>query len=74
MNKLIIAGMVASGFLGYNIKEDGTRVEKALENVQYIKSWVIEDLNGGVMDTIYAEYYINTLNETEELLIQTKYE
>jgi len=33
MNKLIIAGMVASGFLGYNIKEDGTRVEKALENV-----------------------------------------
>jgi len=34
MNKLIIAGMVASGFLGYNIKEDGTRVEKALENVK----------------------------------------
>ena len=72
MNKLIIAGMTASGLLGYNIKEDGTKVEQALENVQYIKSWVIEDLNSGVMDTIYAEYYINTLNETEELLINTK--
>ena len=68
MNKLIIAGMVASGFLGYNIKEDGTKVEQALENVQYIKSWVHEDLNSGVMDSVYAEYYINTLDETEKLL------
>jgi len=69
MNKLIIAGMIASGFLGYNIKEDGTRVEKALENVQYIKSWVHEDLNSGLMDTLYADYYITALNETEDLLI-----
>ena len=71
MNKLIIAGMVASGFLGYNIKEDGTRVEQALENVQYVKSWVLEDLNSGVMDSVYAEYYINTLSQTEELLTIT---
>jgi len=71
MNKLIIAGMVASGFLGYNIKEDGTRVEQALENVQYVKSWVLEDLNNGVMDSVYAEYYINTLSETEKLLTIT---
>jgi len=71
MNKLIIAGMVASGFLGYNIKEDGTRVEQALENVQYVKSWVLEDLNSGVMDSVYAEYYINTLSETEKLLTIT---
>ena len=70
MNKLIITGMVASGLLGYNIKQDGTKVEQALENVQYIKSWVLEDLNSGVMDTIYAEYYLNILNETEDLLIK----
>ena len=70
MNKLIITGMVASGLLGYNIKQDGTKVEQSLENVQYIKSWVIEDLNSGVMDTIYAEYYLNILNETEDLLIK----
>ena len=70
MNKLIITGMVASGLLGYNIKQDGTKVEQSLENVQYIKSWVLEDLNSGVMDTIYAEYYLNILNETEDLLIK----
>ena len=70
MNKLIITGMVASGLLGYNIKQDGTKVEQSLENVQYIKSWIIEDLNSGVMDTIYAEYYLNILNETEDLLIK----
>ena len=70
MNKLIITGMVASGLLGYNIKQDGTKVEQALENVQYIKSWVIEDLNSGAMDSIYAEYYLNILNETEDLLIK----
>ena len=62
--------VVVSGLLGYTAKQDGTKVEQALENVQYIKSWVIEDLNSGVMDTIYAEYYINTLNETEDLLIK----
>ena len=70
MNKLIITGMVASGLLGYNIKQDGTKVEQSLENVQYIKSWVLEDLNSGAMDSIYAEYYLNILNETEDLLIK----
>ena len=62
--------VIASGLLGYTAKQDGTKVEQSLENVQYIKSWVIEDLNSGVMDTIYAEYYLNILNETEDLLIK----
>ena len=62
--------VVASGLLGYTAKQDGTRVEKALTNVQYIKSWVLEDLNSGAMDTIYAEYYLNILNETEDILIE----
>ena len=62
--------VIASGLLGYTAKQDGTKVEQSLENVQYIKSWVIEDLNSGAMDTIYAEYYLNILNETEDLLIK----
>ena len=71
MNKIIMSiSVIASGLLGYTAKQDGTKVEQSLENVQYIKSWVIEDLNSGVMDTIYAEYYLNILNETEDLLIK----
>jgi len=61
--------VIASGLLGYTAKKDGTKVEEALTNVQYIKSWVYEDLNSGSMDTTYAEYYLNILNETEDLLI-----
>ena len=62
--------VIASGLLGYTAKQDGTKVEQSLENVQYIKSWVLEDLNSGAMDSIYAEYYLNILNETEDLLIK----
>jgi len=71
MNKLIIiTSVITSGLLGYNAKKDGTRVEYALDNVQYIKSWVQEDVNNGVMDSAYAEYYLNSLNQTEYLLIE----
>jgi len=71
MNKIIIiTSVVASGLLGYNAKKDGTRVEYALDNVQYIKSWVHEDVNNGVIDSAYAEYYLNSLNQTEDLLIE----
>jgi len=70
MNKIIMSmSVIASGLLGYTAKKDGTKVEEALTNVQYIKSWVYEDLNSGSMDTTYAEYYLNILNETEDLLI-----
>ncbi len=71
MNKIIMSmSVVVSGLLGYTAKQDGTKVEQSLENVQYIKSWVLEDLNSGAMDSIYAEYYLNILNETEDLLIK----
>jgi hypothetical protein len=71
MNKIIMSmSVIASGLLGYTAKQDGTRVEEALTNVQYVKSWVLEDLNSGAMDTIYAEYYLDILNETEDILIE----
>ena len=62
--------VITSGLLGYTAKQDGTKVEQSLENVQYIKTWILEDLNSGAMDTVYAEYYLNILNETEDLLIK----
>ena len=46
--------VITSGLLGYTAKQDGTKVEQSLENVQYIKTWILEDLNSGAMDTVYA--------------------
>ena len=71
MNKILMSmSVITSGLLGYTAKQDGTKVEQSLENVQYIKTWILEDLNSGAMDTVYAEYYLNILNETEDLLIK----
>ena len=71
MNKIIIITIiVASGILGYIIKKDKTKVEYALDNVQCIKGWVYEDLNDGVIDSTYAAYYLQALNQTEDLLIE----
>jgi hypothetical protein len=74
MNKLIIiVGMLSS----INCQQDGTRVdtiEKAswsylIGNIQDMKEWMVQDLNNGEIDSAYAEYYINYLNESEDLAI-----
>jgi len=74
MNKLIvIVGMLSS----INCQQDGTRVdtiEKAswsylIGNIQDMKEWMVQDLNNGEIDSAYAEYYINYLDESEDLAI-----
>jgi len=74
MNKLIImVGMLSS----LNYQQDGTRVdtiEKAswnylIGNIQDMKEWMEQDLNNGEIDSAYAEYYINYLDESEDLAI-----
>ena len=74
MNKLIvIVGMLSS----INCQQDGTRVdtiEKAswsylIGNIQDMKEWMVQDLINGEIDSAYAEYYINYLDESEDLAI-----
>jgi len=60
-----------------NCQQDGTRVdtiEKAswsylIGNIQDMKEWMVQDLNNGEIDSAYAEYYINYLDESEDLAI-----
>jgi hypothetical protein len=66
MKKLIIIITTITSVSCSQSKE----VVQALEEVQYIKSWINEDLNSGVMDSTYAEYYLEALNKTENLLIK----
>ena len=34
-----------------------------------MREWMIEDEKQGIIDSDYAEYYIERLNESEDLLI-----
>ena len=67
MNKIIITIGILSGF---SCKPDGTRVELAIDHIGDMQEWVIEDLNNGSMDSTIADYYLNHLSKTEELLTE----
>jgi hypothetical protein len=68
--KLCIATAIGLMLMMSTSCKDRTNTIQSLENVQYIKSWMIEDLNSGAIDSAYAEYYLTSLNETEDLLIK----
>jgi len=40
-----------------------------IDNIQDMKEWMIEDRNNGVIDPDYADYYIQYLEESEQILI-----
>jgi len=75
MNKLII---IIGALVGTSYQTDGTRVDytekiqiaQSIDNVQDMKEWMLEDISQGVIDTAYGEYYMEWLNETEDLLIE----
>ena len=65
MNKIIITIGILSGF---SCQPDETRVEQAIDYIGDMQEWVIEDLNSGAMDSTIADYYLQHLNKTEQLL------
>ena len=74
MNKVMITIGLLSGI---NCQTDGTSYElpeKAhwnhlVTNIQDMKEWMMEDMSQGVIDSAYAEYYIQYLDEAEDLTI-----
>ena len=68
--KLCIATAIGLMLMMATSCKDRANTIQSLENVQYIKSWMLEDLNSGAIDSAYAEYYLTSLNETEDLLIK----
>jgi len=67
MNKIIITIGILSGF---SCQPDGTKVERAIDNIGDMQEWVIEDINNGSMDSTIADYYLHALDKTEKLLIE----
>ena len=45
------------------------QINTTIDNIQDMKEWMIEDQVSGYVEWEYAEYYIEYLNESENLLI-----
>ena len=80
MNKIILTIGVASSLLTSPAEKDGTivnSVEKnkyllseALNNIQDMKEWMQSDVDKDNIITDLGEYYIEYLNETEDMLLE----
>ena len=49
---------------------DNRELDETLNNIQDMKEWMIEDRNNGVIDSVYAEYYILWLEDSEQLIVE----
>ena len=71
MKKLIIPVVLLIGVSCSTQKETVINQDfsEALNNIQDMREWMIEDQKQGIIDSDYADYYIERLNESEDLLI-----
>jgi hypothetical protein len=68
MTKIIITiGTLISMSCG---QVDNRELDETLNNIQDMKEWMIEDRNNGVIDSVYAEYYILLLEDSEQLIVE----
>jgi len=71
MKKILIA-VGALGVMSFTSNQlmNTFLLSEALNNVQDMREWMVEDQKQGIIEFDYAEYYIEYLNETEDLLIE----
>ncbi len=67
MKELIITIGVLVG-MAHNQSEK-IELMTTIDNIQDMKEWMIEDQKQGVIDSVYADYYIQYLEESERILI-----
>lgn len=67
MKELIITIGVLVGMAHNQVDE--VKLNQTIDNIQDMKEWMVEDRNNGVIDPDYAEYYIQYLEESEQILI-----
>ena len=71
MKKLIIS-VGALGVMSFtgNQLMNTYHLASAIDTVQDMKEYMKEDINQGVIEEIYGEYYVEMLQETERDLIE----
>ncbi len=67
MKELIITIGVLVG-MAHNQSEK-IELMTTIDNIQDMKEWMIADEKQGVIDSVYADYYIQYLEESERILI-----
>jgi len=80
MNKIILTIGMASSLLVLPAKKDGTIVNsveqnkyllsEALNNIQNMREWMLSDIDNDNITTDLGEFYIENLNEVEDILIE----
>ena len=71
MKKILIA-VGALGVMSFTSNQlmNTFLLSEALNNVQNMREWMVEDQKQGIIEFEYGEYYIEYLNETEDLLVE----
>jgi len=80
MNKIILTIGIASSLLVSPAEKDGTiinsveqnkyLISEALNNIQDMKEWMQSDIDKDNVITDLGEFYIENLNEVEDMLIE----
>ena len=68
--KKIIIGITTLGAMSFTSNQlyYSTQLVYAINNVEDMKTWIIEDINNGRIEEETAENYFETLDETINLL------
>jgi hypothetical protein len=66
---------VASSLLTSPVEKDGTEVYSstqlvyAMNNIEDMKEWIIQDIENNKINSEYAEFYFETLDETHGFIL-----
>ena len=70
MKKLII-GIATLGVMSFTSNQlyMSTQLVHAMNNIEDMKEWIAQDVKNGKIDSVYAEYYFETLDETHGFVL-----
>ena len=68
---LIAIGLITGVLFNFTNQNEISKqdIAAAIDNVQDMKEWMVEDRNNGVIEPDYAEYYIQNLDEAQRSLV-----
>ena len=64
--KKIIISIAALGAMSFTSNQlyYSTQLVYAMMNIEDMKEWIIQDVENNKIDSVYAEFYFETLDET----------
>ena len=68
--KKILIGVGVLGVMSFTTNQlvNTFLLSEAINNVQDMKEWMVQDQYNEVIDSVYADYYIKRLDETEDTM------